>query len=161
MMAAVAITAMATVPATPATAQDAANFDVTATVAAKCNYTGGTIAFGTVTTDSSTGLLNPGQSASSGDQAAFYCNGSNTTVELSHVAMSTAASASGFVNSIDFTPAVNVGGSEVLSGDQAAGSAFGARSGTLVVRAKDLTAAGKVIAGDYAGSITLTLTPAS
>ena len=44
---------------------------------------------------------------------------------------------------------------------QAAGTAFGARSGTLVVQAKDLTAGGKVIAGDYAGSITLTLTPAT
>ncbi|HVU29461.1 MAG TPA: hypothetical protein VHE36_03590, partial [Sphingomicrobium sp.] len=97
LMAAVALSAMATVPAAPALAQDAANFDVTATVAAKCNYTGGTIAFGTVTTNSATGLLDPGQSASSDDQAGFYCNGSNTTVELSHVAMTTTASATGFV----------------------------------------------------------------
>lgn len=155
LMAAVTLAAIASVPSTAS----AADFTVSATVAPVCSYSGGSIAFPTLTVQSD-GTLSANQSSSSTGQTGFYCNGAGTTVALSHVAMTTSASAPGFVNSINFTPVVTVGGTDLVTGDKTAGTSFGAQSGSLVVTAKNLTAGGKVIAGDYNGSITLTLSPA-
>ena len=158
LMAAVTLTAMATIPATPASAQ--AVFNVSGSVTAVCSYTGGTIAFGTITTDSA-GNINSGQSASSTGQTGFYCNGAGTTLALTHTALTNAATpASGFTSTIGYTPAVSVGGVDQKVGD-GNNNSFGAQAGSLVVDARDLTASGKLMAGSYAGTITLTLTPAS
>lgn len=150
-----AAAALAALTASPAMAAD---FTISGAVAATCNYSGGTIGFGTIATQSN-GLLVASQSASSTAQAGFYCNGGRTTVEVTHTALTTGATATGFVNEIDYTPVVSIGDVDVLTGDQTAGAAFGARSGSLVVTAKNLTATDKVIAGDYSGKIVLTLTP--
>ena len=155
LMVAAALLAMS---ATPAYAQ--AVFNVSGTVNAVCSYNGGTIAFGTITTDSS-GNINSGQSASSSAETGFYCNGAGTTLDLAHTALTTSATApSGFTSSIDYTPEAQIGSGTPYSGDQT-GTAFGAQAGSLVVSAKNLTATGKLMAGSYSGTITLTLTPAS
>lgn len=153
LMAAVALTA---VTATPAFAED---FAVTGKVAATCNYTGGTIAFGTIQTNAD-GTLVANQKASSTAQTGFYCNGGSTKATVTHSPLSsgTGAAATGFVNSIGFTPVVSIGGVDVVTGD-ASGASISATSGSLVVRADNLTASGKVQAGDYTGQIVLTLTP--
>lgn len=153
-----AAVALAAVSASPAYAQ--ANFDVTGNVTAVCNYTGGTIAFGTIGVNAD-GTIASGQSQSSADQTGFYCNGAGTTLTLAHTAMANATpAASGFTNSINFTPAVKVGGVDQQVND-GTNNSFGAQAGTLVVDARNLTASGKLMAGSYSGTITLTLTPAS
>jgi spore coat protein U-like protein len=156
LMAAVALTA---VTATPAYSQTA-TFNVSGTVNAVCSFTGGTIAFGTINVNSD-GTIATGQSASSAGQPGFYCNGAGTTLDLSHTAMTTSATPpGGFTSTINYTPAVVVGGSDQQVGD-GTGVAFGAKAGSLVVDARNLTATGKLMAGAYSGTITLTLTPAS
>lgn len=155
LMAAVALTAMT---ATPTYAQ--AVFNVSGTVNATCSYSGGTIAFGTIATNAD-GTITTGQSQSSAAQTGFYCNGAGTTLDLAHTTLSNATpAASGFTNTIDYTPAVKVGGVDQQVGN-GTGVAFGAQAGSLVVDARNLTATGKLMAGSYAGTITLTLTPAS
>jgi hypothetical protein len=165
MMAAVALTAMATVPATPAAATSTGqDFTVSGTVNATCNYSGGTIAFGTITTNAD-GTLPGTQDASSTAQAGFYCNGAGTKLTLSHSAMTTTATAAtGFTSTINFTPAVIIGGVDSRVGDTTTDLSLGAIAGSLVVAARDLSTASatdKVMAGDYSGTITLTLTPAA
>lgn len=154
-MAAVAFTALAVLPAVPTAA---ASFTVTGLVNSTCNYTGGTIAFGTIAVNSD-GTIASNQTASSSAQAAFYCNGAGTTLDLAHTAMTDGVTApSGFTSSIDFTPAVKVGGVDKKVGD-GTGTALGAIAGSLVVDARTLSATGKLTAGSYSGSITLTLNP--
>jgi len=160
LMAAVTFTALASVPAMPAAAAD---FGVTGTVAATCNYSGGTIDFGPISTNSD-GTITSGQSKSSAAQTGFFCNGASTTLALSHSAMTnTVAAASGFTSTILYTPAVKVGGVDKQVGD-AASTSLGAIAGDLVVDARNLSTAGgtdKLMAGTYNGTITLTLTPAA
>jgi hypothetical protein len=128
-------------------------------VTATCNYSGGTIPFGTIGVNSD-GTIASGQSASSTAQTGFYCNGAGTTLDLAHTAMTDGVTApSGFTSTIDFTPAVKVGGTDKKVGD-GTGTALGAIAGSLVVDARTLTATGKLTAGTYSGSVTLTLTPA-
>lgn len=159
LLAAVAVTAMSTAPAH---AQQA-TFNVTASVTATCSFTGGTIPFGTLNTNSD-GTLTTGQSHSSPDQTGFYCNGAHTTLDLAHTAMTNndvATATSPFTRTIDFTPAVKVGGSDVQVGN-GTGTVLGATAGTLVVDARNLSTASasdKVLAGSYSGTITLTLHP--
>ena len=158
LMAAVALTAMAAIPATPAAAQ--AVFNVSGSVNAVCSYSGGTIAFGTIGTNAD-GTIATGQSASSTAQTGFYCNGAGTTLSLAHTALTNSVTpATGFTSTITYTPAVKVGGVDQQVGD-GSGVAFGAQAGSLVVDARSLTASGKLMAGSYAGTITLTLTPAA
>ena len=151
---AAALVAIAAAPAS------ATNFTVTGSVTPTCNYSGGTIVFGTIAVNSD-GTIATGQTASSTAQAAFYCNGAGTTMDLSHTAMTDGVTApSGFTSTIDFTPAVKVGGVDKKVGD-GTGTALGAIAGSLVVDARTLTATGKLTAGSYSGSITLTLTPST
>jgi len=155
-MLAVAFSALSALRAAPAAAAD---FTVSGSVTPTCNYSGGTIVFGTIGVNSD-GTIATGQSASSTAQAGFYCNGAGTTLDLSHTAMTDGVTApSGFTSSIDFTPAVKVGGTDKKVGD-GTGIALGAIAGALVVDARTLTATGKLTAGTYSGSVTLTLTPA-
>jgi hypothetical protein len=156
LIAAVMATAITAGAAAPA---DAADFTVSGSVTPTCNYTGGTIPFGTIGVNSD-GTIASGQSASSTAQTGFFCNGAGTTLGLSHAAMTDGVTApSGFTSTIDFTPAVKVGGTDKQVGD-GTGTSFGAIAGSLVVDARTLTATGKLTAGTYNGSVTLTLTPA-
>lgn len=157
-IAAVPCTVLAALPATPAAA---ASYTVTGAVSASCSApAGGTIAFGTIGVQSD-GTLTASQTASSSAQSSFYCNGAGTTLTLAHTAMTDGVTApSGFTSTIDFTPAVKVGGTDKQVGD-GTGVAFGAQAGSLVVDARNLTASAKPTAGSYSGSITLTLTPST
>jgi hypothetical protein len=156
-MTAAAITGLTAFSAMPA---GAASFTVSGSVTATCNYTGGTIAFGTIAINSD-GTLTASQTASSTAQTSFFCNGAGTTLDLAHTAMTDGVTApSGYTSTIDFTPAVKVGGTDKKVGD-GTGTALGAIAGSLVVDARNLTAAAKPTAGTYSGSITLTLTPAN
>lgn len=156
-MTVVAVTGLAGLPAVPASA---ASFTVSGSVTATCNYSGGTIAFGTIATNAD-GTLTSNQSASSSAQTGFFCNGAGTTLDLTHTAMTDGVTApSGFTSTIDFTPAVKVGGTDKQVGNGTS-VALGAIAGSLVVDARNLSAAAKPTAGSYSGSITLTLTPAN
>lgn len=158
LVAAVAVTALSALPAAPAAAAD---YTVTGSVTATCGTpAGGTIAFGTVLVNAD-GTIATGQSASSSAQTGFYCNGAGTTLTLTHTAMTDGVTApSGFTSTVDFTPAVKVGGSDKQVGN-GSNIALGATAGDLVVDARTLSASGKLTAGSYSGSITLTLTPSS
>lgn len=151
----VGLVALSVLPAAPAAAAD---FTVTGAVTAACNYSGGTIAFNTIAVNAD-GTIASSQTASSTAQTGFYCNGAGTTLDLAHTAMTDGVTApSGFTSTIDFTPAVKVGGTDKKVGD-GTGTVLGAIAGSLVVDARTLTATGKLTAGSYSGSITLTLTP--
>lgn len=157
ILAAAAIAAVA-VSAAPAAA---ASFTVTGSVTASCSaVTNSTIAFSSIGLQAD-GTLTASQTASSSAQANFYCNGAGTTLTLAHTAMTNGVTApSGFTSTIDFTPAVKVGGTDKQVGD-GTGIAFGAQAGSLIVDARSLTASAKPTAGSYSGSITLTLTPST
>lgn len=156
LMAAVALTAMST---TPAFAQSA-TFTVSGSVDAVCSFTGGSITFPTIATEAD-GTITASQSASSAAQTGFYCNGAGTSLTLAHSALTNAATPGvGFTSTIDYTPVAVLDGVDQQTGD-GTNSTFGAQAGSLVVDARDLSATGKLMAGSYSGSITLTLTPAS
>lgn len=154
MIAAVAVSALA---ATPAFAADTvAIYGVTGSVTAICSAAAsGTIALGNLTDASGNLNVSGGTATDTG----AYCNGAGTTVQVAHTAFSTGgAAAAGFTNSLSFTPVV-VAGATTLTGDKAAGTSLGAFSG-LSVSVSALSAGGsKPVAGSYAGSITVTLTP--
>ena len=153
LMAAVAVAALASTPVY------AADFAVTGTVQASCGaITGLPIAFGTIATGSD-GSLTAGQSKSSASQSA-YCNGANSTISVSHLALAngTGAAPTGFTRTIDFTTDVDFAGAHFTDGVT---QSLGAKTGSLVVSANSLTASAKPLAGDYTGSITVTVTPAA
>jgi hypothetical protein len=150
-----AAVALAAVSATPAMAAD---FTISGAVTASCGSIGDkTIAFGTIGTNSD-GTLTSGQSKSSDGQS-VYCNGTGSTISVSHTALTTGDSSpapSGFTKTIDFTTDVDFAGSKF--GDGTAQS-LGAKTGTLVVSANELTATAKPLAGSYSGKITVTVSP--
>ena len=160
MMAALAAS---TLLATPAMAADTVSVHaVTGSVTAICSAAAAaTLAFGALTDAS--GTLNATSQTVSDPTA--YCNGAGTTVTVAHaslintnVAPSLVTSPpSGFTGTVTFVPEI-VAGATTLTGDKAALTALGAFSG-ISVTAKTLAASGKPLAGNYAGSITVTLTP--
>jgi hypothetical protein len=158
LMGAVALAAMST---TPAFAVDpSANYQVQGTVDAACYAnTGGTIDFGTMSIDSTTGRLNGLTSASSAGSN-IWCNGINSTLSFTSTGLLTGSNSSGdtaFTNVLTFTPSVTLGGNAVTSG-----ATIGAKYGSLVVTAGNLSDGGKLpVAGNYTGLITVTLTPAA
>ena len=157
--AAMMITAASALWAVPAAAAD---YTVAGSVTATCSTpAGGTIAFNAIGVNPD-GTIASGQSASSSAQTGFYCNGAGTTLALTHTAMSDGVTPvpSGFTSSVDFTPAVKIGGVDKQVGN-GSGIALGAIAGDLVIDARTLTATGKLTAGNYSGSITLTLTPST
>lgn len=160
LMAAVAASAIA---ATPAMAATSAEYTVTGSVNAICSASAsGTIAFGSLV-NAATGLLSATSLSATADSTAF-CNGAGTKVEVAHVNLANTTTSqvgdapTGFTKTVSFTPKVvtSVG---ALTGDQDAGTALGAFNG-ITVTAENLSAGGnKPLAGDYSGSITITLTP--
>lgn len=153
MMGAVALAALTTTPAM------AADYQVQGTVNAACYAnTGGTIDFGTMTIDSTSGRLNGPTSASSAGST-IWCNGINSTLSFTSTGVFTGSNTSSdtaFTNLLTFNPSVTLGGSAVTSG-----ATIGAKSGSLVVTAGNLSDGGKLpVAGSYTGLITVTLSPA-
>ena len=156
MIGAVALAALA---ATPAMAVDpSADFQVSGSVSAACFATGGTIEFGTMSINASTGRLNGATSASSTGSDA-WCNGVNSTLSFTSTGKLTNANTTtdaAFTSELSFTPSVTLGGNAVTSG-----SKVGAAYGSLVVTAGNLSDGGKLpVAGDYTGLISVTLSPA-
>ncbi|MFC4594399.1 hypothetical protein [Sphingobium tyrosinilyticum] len=161
LMAAVALTALG---ATPAMAADSvAVYTVTGNVGAICAASGtGTIEFGNlVDTD---GTLNASDKTSS--DASAYCNGAGTTVKISHVDLThktfSGTVPAGFVKVVSFVPEITVGSggtAKTVNGDQATATGLGAFSGLTVKAKSPSVASGKPLAGDYEGSITVTLSP--
>jgi len=156
-----AAVALATLGATPAMAADSvAVYTVTGTVGAICSAnTTGTIAFGNLV--DSTGTLNATTKEASDTGA--YCNGVGTTVKVAHANLTkknyTDTPPSGFVSVVSFVPEI-VAGATTLTGDQASGTSLGAFSGlTVRATAPSVTTGTKPLAGDYEGSITVTLSP--
>ena len=154
LIAAMALSALASTPAFAA--NTVAAYAVTGSVTAICSAAAsGSITLGSLT-DASGNLNVTGGTAS---DTGAYCNGAGTTVQVAHAALTTAgAAATGFTNTLSFTPVV-VAGATTLTGDKASGTSLGAFSG-LSVSVSSLSAGGnKPVAGSYSGSITVTLTP--
>jgi hypothetical protein len=161
LMAAVALTAFG---ATPALAQEA-SFSVSGTVNAQCGaISNGTISFsGALDINAATGALNANQSASSSSQS-VYCNGVNSKISVSSTpldnkSIGAATDTADFTRTINYTPEVDFAGVVVNAGTALS---LGAKAGTMVVSAKNLTALGgkRPYAGDYSGTITVSLAPA-
>jgi len=152
LMAAVALVGL---NAAPAMAED---FTVQGTVNAACSaITTSVINFGTIGISSTTGLLNPGQSASP-TPTEVWCNGVNSTLSFTGGSISNGKGVNNanFTSTLTFTPSVTLGGNDVPTT-----TAIGAVKGSLVVTAGSLSASSKLpTAGDYTGTITVTLAPA-
>jgi len=157
LMGAVALAAMPAVPAF------AADYTVTGNVAAACFVgTGGTLAFGAIQTDATTGKL-PGDQDASTTTSDLWCNGVNSTLsfhsdgQLKTLTKTTNDPA--FTSTLNFTPSVSLAGHDALTSDTPV--ALGATYGTLTVRADNLhSTLIPVAANDYTGTITVTLSPA-
>ena len=154
LMAAVAVSAIAATPAI------AADFAVSGTVGASCSTViGETLAFNTIGTNAS-GNVTAGQSKSSGAQD-VVCNGANATITVASTQVLTNASAptdsATFQRTIGFTAEVTIGGTPYSV--SASPQTIGATAGSMVVSAKNLSAALRPYAGSYSGLITVTLAP--
>ncbi len=156
--------AVAAVSASPAMA---ATYDVKASVAAFCSTPAGSatdLNFSTLSIDGA-GLLTDTRSLSS-TQSSFVCNGAATTVTVNPTAMvgdKTLTDATDFTKTINYTATLTLGSASV-STTTVAGSTtqtLGEQAGTLSVSAGSLSAAGgkALLAGSYAGTITVTFTP--
>lgn len=154
LMAAVAVSALAASPAM------AADFAVTGTVAPACGALADQpITIGTITTTAS-GFLPGTQDASSTSQS-VYCNGVNATITVASTQVLTAAAGTpantaSFQRTITYTAAVDFAGTPFAVG---ATQALGAKAGTMVVSANDLSAVLRPYAAAYDGLITVTLAP--
>jgi hypothetical protein len=148
----------AATPALAATGDQTATWDVTGSVTAACGaITGSLLDFDTLNVDA-TGHLSDTRTIASASQPA-WCNGITSTLTYSHAALSnskTVTDTANYTNVIDFTPIIEIGASPVASGATVHEFADG-----LVVKASALAPTGgkRPLAGDYAGTITVTLTP--
>lgn len=156
-----ALALLQTAPAMAATGDQSTDFQISAAVGAACSaITTQPIAFGTLSIDSSTGRLTPSQTKSS-DPTAVWCNGINSTLTFvgnngSSITNTKTSSDTAFTSTLTYTPSVMLKGQPVASG-----ATIGAIAGNLVVTAGSLSDGGKLpVAGDYNGSITVTLSPA-
>ena len=152
LMGAVALAAM---QAAPAMAED---FTVGGTVNQACSVIAvDPIAFGTIGINGSTGLLNPVQSKSSAGTN-IWCNGVSSKLAFTGNTISNVkpvSDAAHFTNSLTFMPKVSLNGTDIGTG-----ATIGAVAASLVVTADTLNDGGKIpVAGDYTGTITVTLTP--
>jgi hypothetical protein len=136
---------------------------VTGNVGAICSAQAtGTIAFGNLVDTS--GTLNA--TAKEASDTGAYCNGAGTTVKVAHVDLThktfSGTVPAGFVKVVSFVPEITVGSGATAvtaTGDKATATALGAFSGLTVKATQPSVASGKPLAGDYEGSITVTLTP--
>jgi len=160
LLAAVALSAFAT----PALADPQASWNVTGTVAAQCGAIAGNdadLAFGSLNINASDGTLAANGSKSTTSQD-VYCNGGSSTISVAATPMTnqtnTSAEDSNFTGTINYTTDVNFAGSHFGVG---ATQSLGAKAGTLVVTTSNLTAnnSKRPYAGDYQGTVTVTLTP--
>lgn len=152
--------AVVAVSATPAMA---ATYDVKANVTAFCTtLTGSTsdLDFGTLTVGADGKLT--GTYTKNSSQANVVCNGSNTSITVAKTAMTNSATlhdSTNFTNTIDYTPTVTLAGHSVTV--DGAAHAIGELVGTLSITADTLAPSGSkaLLAGSYAGTIVVTLTP--
>lgn len=156
LMAAVAVSGLTATPAMAA----GANYAVTGTVTAVCSVTtSGTLTFGTDV--NSSGLNVTATATNEADDSTAYCNGYATKLTVAKVAMTntsvTGTAPSGFTKTIDFTPVVTIRGSEH---NVTTDTLVGAFQGLKVKATNPTTGADKALAGNYSGSITVTLAPA-
>lgn len=150
--------------ATTASAQ-AATYSVKANVTAFCTaLTGSTtdLDFGTLTVGADGKLT--GVYTKTSTQTPVVCNGANTTITVTPTAMTNAATltdTTNFTNTINYTTGVTLAGRTVLV--DSAAHAIGELTGTLNVTASALAPAGgkALLAGNYAGTIVVTLTPSA
>lgn len=159
LMLALAVSAAA-VTAAPAAA---ATYNVKANVTATCTALTGSatdLDFGTLTV-AADGTLT-GTHTKSSTQASVVCNGAATTMTVVSTPMTNAATAfdAGFTNTINYTTAVTLAGFTYTGPSP---QVTGARSGLLTVTASALAPAGglALVAGNYAGTITVTLAPSA
>lgn len=148
--------ALGAISATPAFADTVASYSVSGSVGAICSANAsGSISLGNLV-DSAGTLNSTGGSAS---DSGAYCNGAGTTIKIEHANLTTVGpAAAGFTTTVVFTPKVTAGTTE-LTGDKPSGTHLGAFSGLTVEATSLTTGSDKPVAGSYAGSITVTLTP--
>lgn len=155
--------ALVAVSATPAMA---ATYDVKANVDAFCTtLTGSTgssadLDFGTLNVGADGKLT--GSYTKNSSQANVVCNGSNTSITVTKTSMTNSATltdTNNFTNTIDYTPTVTLAGHSVTV--DGSSHAIGELVGTLSVTADTLAPSGgkALLAGSYAGTIVVTLTP--
>jgi hypothetical protein len=161
LMGAVALAAISTTPAVAA--DPSASYTVSGTVGAACGtLSNGSLTFANPLNINATGFLADSQSASSSQTV--WCNGVNSKISVAATAMTNqttnAAENNDFTGTINFTTAVDFAGSPFALGTN---QTLGAKAGTMTVSASALTANNgkRPYAGDYSGTITVTLSPAA
>lgn len=161
LMAAVAVSGLATTPAFAAPVSVDYTFNGAVTTA--CSITAASATFAT---SLSTGGTYNGAQAITADDATAFCNQAGTTVDVTHTALTyqgTFTATPGFTGSLEYTPSISTdNGGPAFSGN-ASGHVFGAFSGLHVTATTPATVPGgdKLIAGNYQGKITVTLNPAT
>ncbi|WP_375196707.1 hypothetical protein [Sphingobium sp.] len=159
LMGAVALATMQAAPVLAQTGQaQSVTIDVTGTVGSKCStFSLNPISFSTISTSNSTGFATGGDSAATAT-ASVWCNKAGAKVSFEHVAMKannvTPPNAS-FTDTVDFTPAVKLGATDIA----AAGTTVGIVADTLSVTASTNATTAIPVADSYTGTIKVTLTP--
>ena len=162
LMAAVALTAMASTPAL-ATADPSATFTVNGSVANTCNIGAGSpfnINSGTISTDVNGNLS--GTNTGTSSSVSVVCNDAGAQINIAHAALvnsSAPADGNGFTKTIDFVPTGTLTNNSVTSGLVEGDNNTGVVNGTLTVTAASLSTASsaKPYAGSYSGTITVTV----
>lgn len=171
LIAATALTAL--LGSTAAAAQDVSGtVTINGTVAAKCVIDPAA----TITLGEMADLNGVYNNVANGKTATLtaWCNGSRSTMTVASTAIKLVngvAPPTGFVDTVNFTGTASVasasGGGTVSASDSttavpSAAATVGLFSNTItVVLSASSTAAGKLIAGDYQGSVVVTLAPAA
>jgi spore coat protein U-like protein len=155
-----------TLAATPAFGQATANpavsqdFAVSGSVNARCTV-GSTspLAFGAINLNTD-GTLASGQSRNA--TLAIYCNGANTKLNVAGSNIDNTSVAgeapSGFTKTLALASTASIGGVTASLSDTS-GVLLGAVAGDLTVSTGVLSASARPMAGNYTGTITVTLTP--
>ncbi|MFM6932027.1 MAG: hypothetical protein ACKOUT_07270 [Novosphingobium sp.] len=161
VMIAAAISAVSASPAMAAT------YDVKATVGAFCSALTGSatdLDFTALSVDAA-GKLTDARSLNS-TQASVVCNGAATTITVNPTAMvgdKTLTDTANFTKTINYTATATLGSASVSTTTVTGSVTQGIheQAGTLTVSAGSLSAAGNkaLLAGSYAGTITVTFTP--
>lgn len=161
--------------AAPAAAQDVTGtVTVTGTVAAKCLFTTDSDSVVIPELANSTGHLDPATVNSQSAELAGWCNGTASTmsVEANHLEGDFAGSAvDGFTDRVDYVAtATAMTGDEgvtptAASDDSSVGGSgssvtVGLFASPIAVTFSDASADGRLVAGDYEGSVDVTLSPA-
>jgi spore coat protein U-like protein len=157
-----------TLAATPAFGQSASSeaavsrdFAVSGSINARC--TAGTatpLSFGAIDLNDN-GTLAANQSEST--TLAIYCNGANTKLKVAGSSINNTSVAGtapdGFTKTLALATTATIGSVTASLSSPADGVLLGAVAGDLTVSTGELSASARPMAGDYAGTITVTLTP--